>query len=149
MGRRDSLTKGLATAGTVLIWLPILLPFVLSFGPLIRAGVLRFDYLAPAEVAPVALVGAILLGWAAHRARSRQHIIGWGVAIAVVSLIASQALAVITGLASGETEPAGIRWTFVVGLYALYPLALVLIGVAGVMLLRDLFSVPRSSSPGG
>jgi hypothetical protein len=149
MRRGHGLTKGLAVAGTVLIWLPILLPFVLGFGVLAREGIFRFDFFAPAEVAPVALIGTILLAWAALRARSRQKLIGWGIGIAVVALIASQALAVVTGLASGETEPAGILWVFVLSLYALYPLALVLLGVAGVLLWRDVFRVAGSPSGAG
>jgi hypothetical protein len=145
MGKRDALAKGLAIAGTILVWLPILLPFVLSLALFTRARVFRFDYFAPAEVAPVALVGICLLLWAALRARSREKLIGWGIGIALAALIGSQALAVVTGLASGETEPAGVWWAIVLGLYALYPLALILIGVGGVLLLRDLFKVPRSS----
>jgi hypothetical protein len=144
MEKKDGLTKALAIAGTVLVWFPVLLPFVLAFGPLIRARVLRFDYFAPAEVFPVALVGACLLLWAALRARSRQKLIGWGLGIAVAALVASQALAIVTGLASGETEPVGVWWALVVAVYAIYPLALVLVAVGGVLLLRDLFKRGQS-----
>jgi hypothetical protein len=146
MGKRDAHTKGLAIAGTVLVCLPVLLPFVLSLVLFIRARMLRFDYLAPAEVFPVAFVGMCLLLWSALRARSRQKLVGWGLGIALAALIGSQALAIVTGLASGETEPVGIWWTLVLGCYALYPLALVVIGIGGVLLLRDLFKVPRSPS---
>jgi hypothetical protein len=146
MGKRDARTKGLAIAGTVLVWLPIVLPVFLGLAYYLRARAFLFDYLAPAEVAPVALVGVCLLLWAALRARSRQKLIAWGIGIAVAALFGSQALAVVTGLASGETEPAGIWWALVLGLYTLYPLALILIGVGGVLLLRDLFKAPRSAS---
>ena len=144
MGKRDALTKGLAIAGTVLVWLPVLLPVVLSLALLIRARMFRFDYFAPAEVFPVAFVGMCLLLWSASRARSRQKLVGWGLGIALAALIGSQALAVVTGLASGEAEPAGIWWALVLGSYALYPAALILIGIGGVLLLRDLIKVPRS-----
>lgn len=99
---------------------------------------LRFDWLMPAELFVVALVGGGALLWAAIRARSRRALIGWSLGIAVVSLVGSQALAVVTGLASGATEPAGWPWALVVALLALYSLALVAMGVGGVLLIRDL-----------
>ena len=57
----------------------------------------------PAELFPVVLVGGGLLVWAAIRAGLRRGIIGWGLAAAVGFLIVSMALAMVTGLASGET----------------------------------------------
>jgi hypothetical protein len=145
MGKRDAITKGLAIAGTAIVWLPILFPVFLGIVHYPRAHAFLLDYLAPAEVAPVALVGVCLLLWAALRARSRRKLIGWGIGIAVAALIGSQALAVVTGLASGETEPTGVWWALVLGMYALYPLALILIGFGGMLLLRDVFKVPRSA----
>jgi hypothetical protein len=144
MQKRDALTKGLALAGTVLIWIPLALPFLFAFARYARARMFQVDYLMPAELFPIVAIGACLLLWAALRARSRHKLIGWGMGIAMAALIGSQALAIVTGLASGETEPVGVRWTLVVGLYALYPLALVLIGVGGVFLLRDLFGRRQS-----
>jgi hypothetical protein len=146
MPKRDALTKGLAIAGTVLIWIPLLLPILFGLARYTRAGIFRVDYLMPAELFPIVAIGGCLILWAALRARSRQRLIGWGIGIAVAALIGSQALAVVTGLASGETEPVGIWWALVVALYALYPLALVLIGVGGASLLGGLFKVPGSAS---
>ncbi len=54
-------------------------------------------------------------------------------------------LAVVTGLASGETEPVGWWWALVVASIAVYSLALVAIGVGGVLLLSDLFKPSRLS----
>ncbi|MEW5871456.1 MAG: hypothetical protein AB1894_19440 [Chloroflexota bacterium] len=51
-----------------------------------------------------------------------------------------QALAVVTGLASGETGPEGVRWLLVLASLAVYTLALIATGVGGVLLLGDLFS---------
>jgi hypothetical protein len=53
-------------------------------------------------------------------------------------------LAVVTGLASGETEPAGWPWALVLASLAGYALALVAMGVGGALLLRDLFRISRS-----
>ena len=109
----------------------------------------RFDYLMPAVLFPMALVGGGLLLWAALRARSRWKIIGWGLGIATGFLIGGQALAVATGLASGATEPIGWPWALVLASIGIYSLALVLIGVGGLLLLRDLRQSPTSLPKSG
>ena len=146
MGKRGALTKILAVTGTVLVWLPILAPVLLSLALLISKHIFRFDYLMPAELFPVALAGGGLLIWAALRAHSRQRLIGWGLGIAAGLLVGGQVLAVVTGLASGETEPAGWRWMLVLASLVFYSLALVAMGAGGVLLLRDLFKPPRLST---
>jgi hypothetical protein len=138
--KKDLLTKVLASVGTVLTWIPLLAPILFSTFRFIEGGRLRFDYLMPAELFPVALVGGGLLVWAALRARSRRGMIGWGLGLAVGMLVGGQALAVVTGLASGETEPSGWPMAFVLGSLGLYVLALVVVGVGGVLLVRDLFT---------
>ena len=139
MAKKGSLTKILAIVGTVLVWIPVLAPVLFAAAFLIQAGMFRFDYLMPAELFPVALVGGCLLLWAALRARARRGLIGGSLAGAVILPVAGQALASVTGLASGRTEPTGWPWALVLASLALYVLALVILGVGGVLLLRDLF----------
>jgi len=146
MEKKGVLTKILAIVGTVLVWFPILAPVLLSVAVIIKERMFRFDYLMPAELFPATLVGGGLLIWAALRARSRRGIIGWGLGSAVGLLVGGQALAVATGLASGETEPAGWWWALVLASIVVYSLALVVIGVGGVLLLRDLFKPSRLST---
>lgn len=143
MEKKGVLTKILAIVGTVLVWFPILAPVLLSVAVIIKERMFRFDYLMPAELFPATLVGGGLLIWAALRARSRRRLIGWGLGIAVGLLVGGQVLAVVTGLASGETEPAGWWWALVLASIIVYSLALVVIGVGGVLLLRDLFKPSR------
>jgi hypothetical protein len=50
-------------------------------------------------------------------------------------LAGGQALAVVTGLASGETEPGGWQWVLVLASLAIYSLALVAVGLGGILLL--------------
>jgi hypothetical protein len=52
-------------------------------------------------------------------------------------------LAEVTGLASGEIEPGGWQWALVIGMILVYALAVVAIGVGGVLLLLDLARRPR------
>jgi hypothetical protein len=143
MKKTGVLTKILAIAGTVLVWFPILAPILFSAALLIAEHIFRLDYLMPAELFPFALAGAGLLLWAALRARAHQRLIGWGLAAAIGLLVGGQGLAVVTGLASGVTEPSGWVMTLVLAAIIAYALALVFIGVGGVLLLRDLFKPAR------
>jgi hypothetical protein len=142
MENKGALTKGLAIMGTVLVWIPILAPILFSLILFIQRQIFRFDYLMPAELGLFAFGGGILLLVTAIRTHSRQRIIAWGLGIALVMVIGGQALAVVTGLASGAAEPVGWRWALVLGSLVLYSLAIVGVGIGGILLLRDLFK-PR------
>ena len=137
---KDTRTKILAITGTLFAWFPIGFTIVTSVIGTISDRTLRFDYLLPAELSPVALIGAILLLWAARRAGSRKKLIGWGLASAAIFLIGGQAIAMVTGLASGEVEPTGMPLVLVVSSLVLYSLTLIEIAIAGLFLLRDLYS---------
>lgn len=140
MDRKGVLTRLLAMVGTILVWIPILFTVLTSVVGTISSRMFRFDYLMPAELFPIAFVGALLLLWAARRARSHQRLIGWGFGGAVVSLGGGQLYAVVSGLASGATEPTGLAWALVITLIALYSLALIEIGIAGILLVRKVHS---------
>lgn len=131
MEKPGVLSRILAIVGTVLVWIPILAPFVLGFVSLGMDGIYRFDYLMPAELGILAFAGAALLLWAAIRARSRQRIIAWGLGIAAGSI------AVL--MAFGDVEPGSLKWAIVVGLLSAYSLAIVVMGAGGALLWRDLF----------
>jgi len=139
MKNNNRLTRGLAITGTVLVWLPVLAPFVFGIGALLRDGIFRFDYLMPAEVFPVALLGCALLLWASLRAHARRGLIGWGFGGALVLLFGAQFLAEATGMASGALEPPAWLMAIVMGGIIGYALALVVVGVGGSLLSRDLF----------
>ena len=139
MKRTGLLTKVLAIAGTALVWFPVAATVVTAVAGSITSRTVRLDYLMPAELFPVALAGAGLLLCAALLARSRRGLIGWGLGLMLALLIGGQAVASATGLASGETEPAGWPWVLVIASIVGYALVLVEIGVAGLLLVRDLF----------
>jgi hypothetical protein len=143
MENKGLLTKILVVAGTVLVWLPILAPILFSLAGFITRRMFRFDYLMPAELFPAALIGGGLLLWGALRARSRRRLIAWAYGATLGLLVGGQLLAVLTGLASGETEPVGWRLTLAIASIAGYALALIVTGVGGALLLRDLFQPAR------
>jgi hypothetical protein len=132
-------TKILAIVGTVLVGLPILAPILFTLVRLLQSGRFMLDYLMPAELFPLVLVGGGLLLWAALRLRRFRGLIGWALGGAVILLVGSQALAVLTGLASGETEPTGWPFALVLGGLIAFILAVILTGVGGVLLTRDVF----------
>jgi hypothetical protein len=140
LGNKGAFTKVLTVAGTVLVWFPIVFTLAIAAIGSITDRVLRFDYLLPAELFPVVLVGSLLLLWAALRARSHQKIIALGLGAMLVFLIGGQVIAVFTDLASGAAEPTGWPWVLVLASLALYSLALIATGIAGVMLVKRVFS---------
>ena len=146
MEKKNVLTKGLAIAGTVLVWIPILAPILLTALLYLQERIFRFDYLMPAELFLIAVLGAGLLLWASKRARSQRGLIRWGIALAAIMIVGGQAIASATGLASGEIEPTGWPWALVMASLAGYCLALVTIGVGGILLLRDLFRPSGSTA---
>lgn len=143
MNKNGTLTKILAVVGMVLVWLPILAPLFFGLISLGVDGVFRLDYLMPAELFLLVLAGGAALIWAAYRAQTRLALISWSFITGVASLVGSQLLAVVTGLASGETAVGGWEWALVVLLLAAYILAVVVTGVGGALLLHDLFRPPR------
>jgi len=131
MEKKDTLSKILAIIGTVLIWIPILAPVVFGLVSLGMDGIYRFDYLMPAELGIVVFVGGALLLWAALRAKSRRGIIAWGIGIAAGSITVLNAI--------GDVELGSLELAIVVGLLIAYSLAIVVMGVGGVLLWMDLF----------
>ncbi|MEJ5202001.1 MAG: hypothetical protein WHV66_07165 [Anaerolineales bacterium] len=142
MKSRGVFTKVLAVSGAVLVWFPIAAPVLLAFTALITKGRFLFDFLMPAELFPLVLLGGGLLFWAALRAHTRRKLIGWGLGTAAASLVLAQGLAVITGLASGEHEAEGWRFALVLSFMAVFWAALLALGVGGVWLLREIFKPP-------
>jgi hypothetical protein len=137
--KKNTFTKGLAAAGTIFVWLPILAPVIFSLELLIANRIFRFDYLMPAELFPLILLGSGLLLWAAIRAKSHVKLISWSLVSAVSTLVLSQAVAVVTGIASGRTAAAGIFWILILILFALFFISTVILAIGGSLLTRDLF----------
>jgi len=132
------LTLILAIAGTSLVWLPVLAPLFFALVSLTQGRGFLFDYLVPAELFPLVLAGGLALIWAAIRARTQRKLIGWSFGFALGILFVGQLLAGATGLASGETEPSGWPWAFVLASLGLHALAVALMGVGGLLLPRAL-----------
>jgi len=139
MTYKGGFTKIQAILGTILVWLPILMPVLFSISRLIQTGHFNFDFLMPAEMFVFVLAGAGLLLWAAARAQAWLKLLGWSTGLAIGLLVAGAAFATFTGLTSGETEPAEWMVTLVIASLVGYILMVVVIGVGGVLLMLNLF----------
>jgi hypothetical protein len=139
MEKKKALTKFLAIAGTVLVWFPLLAPILLSVIFFLQEQIWRMDYLMPAELFLSFLLGSGLLLWASFRSHLRVKLVAWGLGLAVLMLFAGQSIAVATGLASGEAEPAGWKLGIVIASLIVYMGGMILVGLAGILLIKDLF----------
>ena len=146
MEHKGVLTKVLAIAGIALVWFPILAPILFTTILFIQSQIFRFDYLMPAELGLFAFGGGIILLVEAILARSRVKLIGWGLGIALVMIVSGQALAVVTGLADGSTPIGGWQWALVLGSLIVYVLAVIEVGVGGILLLKDVFKSRQISA---
>lgn len=131
-------TNIMAYAGTIMVWLPILFTLITAIVGSIAARQLRIDYLMPAELFLLVLAGALLLWWASIRAGEYKKAIGGSLVLLICSLFASQGIAVVTGLASGETEAAGWPLLIVNFFLILYIAAVLAECVLGILLLRKM-----------
>jgi len=131
MSKKDTLSKILAVLGTILVWFPVLAPVILGLFPLVTDGIYRFDYLMPAELGIVAFAGGVLLIWGAFRARLRRKIITWGLGLAAGSVAFLMAL--------GDVVPGSLEWGLAIGLLITYVMSLVIMGIGGILLSKDLF----------
>jgi hypothetical protein len=147
MHKKNVLTKILAIAGTILVWLPVIALVVITGSVLLRRGEFHVDYLIPAELFPVFLGGGLLLLWAAIRAKRYRLWIGAGLGAVGVLIVSGQAIALLTGLATGETERGGWQWALVLGAIILYDLAVVAVGVGGILLILKIFKNGTNTSP--
>jgi len=140
MSRSDGVTKAMAVIGTVLTWIPLAFAILLSLGASLSDRGFRFDWLLPAELFPLVLAGGLLLLWAAARAHRLLRPIAVTLVVLVAVLVGGQALAVASGLADGRLQTSGWQWTTVVASIALYTLGVIVLGVLGLRLARDLWS---------
>jgi hypothetical protein len=144
MEKKNVLSKILAIAGTVLVWLPIVAPVFFGLVSLIANGQFRFDYLMPAEFFPIAILGGGLIFWAAVRERTHVKRIAWTYGIMIGALIACMILPVVTGIDDAAFEPTGWRFAIVLAALVLYTLAVIATGVCGIILCRGIFKRRRA-----
>ncbi|NMC57667.1 MAG: hypothetical protein GYA50_10645 [Eubacteriaceae bacterium] len=139
MKNNTALTKILAITGTVIVLAPFAFMIITSIIGSIRMGMFRMDYLIPAEMVPLVLLGALMIFWAALLSKNYLKLIISTMAAAMVFFIGCMVTAAASGLASGATEPKGTVWVVVIAMIILYSLSAAGIGIQGIMVIRKLF----------
>jgi len=133
-------TKSLAVVGTIFIFIPIAAPLFFGFLHFLRSNKFMVDYLMPAELFPVIVVGIALLLWAAIRRRACIRWLTWSIILMVITLVGGMLIARWSGLAADEIEPIGFWWSVVMGAIILYIFTVICIGFAGCHLIKILFT---------
>lgn len=137
--KKNLFTKILAGSGTALSWFPILATLLIAIiGSIVSQRVL-FDFLMPAELALFAILGGGMLVWASIRLHTRVMGIAGTYALMLIMLIGGQAIAVLTGLASGDLPMTSWVFYLVAGMLILYIIFLILLAVLGIHLCRQVF----------
>lgn len=95
-----------------------------------------YDFFFPAEVFPITAVGMALVLVAAFLAKARRKLAIIAAAVAIVGLVLSQVVAMLTGLADGRVE-GGWPMALTIGIYALFLLGLLALALIGILVARD------------
>jgi undecaprenyl pyrophosphate phosphatase UppP len=140
---RYLLTKSMVILGVSLTWFPILATLVIAVIGSISEQSFRLDFMMPAELGLFSILGTGLLLWAAIRLRSMIKPIAWSLALMIILLLGSQALAVASGLASGERPPSDPMFYLVTAMLTLYSLILVIPAILGARLLPETFKTDQ------
>ena len=139
------LTKILAVIGTILMYFSILTPILVSIQ---RSTIWRkfmYDYQMSSELIPTALIGGAILLWAALRSHSRQKFIGYGISMAMSFPIMLGLIKIkIIGWNLYRGTPVGITPILLIATFYIYEVALITLGIGGMLILRDLFKKPES-----
>jgi hypothetical protein len=134
MKTRQLVSRLLAVIGTLLVWIPVVAPLLFALSRAARGAGFRYDYLLPAEIFPLSLVGAGLLIAAALLLHQRllPILLPAGLMMALFGLVIWTAQA--TGLADGRVAMGGWQEYLVTGLLGLFSLVGVALAVFAVRL---------------
>ncbi len=123
MNTRQLVSRLLATVGTLLVWIPVVAPLFFALSRAARGAGFLYDYLLPAEIFPLSLVGAALLVTAALLSHHRLVTVLLPPGLMIALFAAISLTAVVTGLADGSVGMGGWQWYLVIGLLVLYSIA--------------------------
>jgi hypothetical protein len=138
--KNNLFTKLLAIAGVILTGIPVVAPIIFAIISTASGNGFRLDYLMPAELFIMVLIGAALLIWASIRAKKLIKPIAWTLGISVVLLIACQVIAQMSGLADGSISASGPFFVIVLAMLILFDLGVIGLVVLGGMLISRVFS---------
>jgi hypothetical protein len=128
------IAKILIVIGNIFLWFPIIAPLFFSIVTLFIRRRFFFDFLMPAELFPVVIIGSLFLFIATLLLKLKRKKFGFYLLAIILFLILGQITALVTGIANGDTEPAGWRFYLVITLLAGYCFTIILNGFSGLKL---------------
>ncbi len=135
----------LAVVLTIVSFLPLAVPVFFTVVELISSGRLLYDFLMPAELFLLTVIGGggmVVLGVAGKISIKRLVVY---LALDVASVGGAQVWAVLSGLAHGDTELAGVH-VFAITIFAiLFHLFALLVELECVRICRSLRGAPKPS----
>ncbi len=136
MEKKKTFSLILAITGTTLVWLPVIFMVITGIVGSISAHQLLVDYMLPAELGFMVIVGAATLLWAAIRERSYIKPIAITAGLALLMIVGCSGVAAISGLASGRVTEAQAPLALTVSMALLigYDLMVVLLGLFGLFM---------------
>lgn len=138
MKNKILISKILAITGTILVWIPIIAPVLLTIIFLITEGRLAFDFLMPMELFFLVIIGALLLIISSIIMKFKWKIIGISLGTTITVFILVQFIAEITGIASGETEMTTLLYFIMITFVIIYIISLIILGISGISLVKKL-----------
>ena len=139
MKARLVLARISAIVGSVLLLFPVVFMLVTSIPGSIMRGAFLMDFLLPAELGLLVLLGALLLLAGAILAKRQVRAVAVTLGLMVFTLVGGQLLAVVSGLAHGDREPGDPIFLTVIASIILYDIFTLLLGIIGVRLALSLF----------
>lgn len=129
--------------GLILVWLPILATLIIGGVFSLQSGHFQMDYLIPAELFPLVILGGILLFLAAFFSNTRKLLFGLLLGLILFSFLGINITALATGLASGARDPGDWASFLVNGLLVVYNVSLLMMCIYGVILVINIFKTKK------
>lgn len=121
-----------------LLLAPIAFMLIISMHPLITEGKLLIDFLIPLEVFPIVFAGAGILTLIACKTNIYKKRICTMAVLLVVMFVGGQYIAVVTGIADGNSPASGWPLIIVYATIIFFDVLTVIIGIQGICLYKKL-----------
>jgi len=138
MKNKSLISKIIAITGTILIWIPIIVPVSFTIIFLIIKGKFAFDFLMPMELIFCVIIGAILLIIASIIMKFKWKIIGISLGTIISIFILVQFIAEITGIASGEAGMTPLLYFIMITFVIIYIISLIILCISSINLVKKL-----------
>lgn len=145
MNNKTFWLRVMTVAGVMIVWSPLVLMLLTGIPRLFRSGMLQFDYLLPAELFPLLLIGGLLLLAVSLSQKLERRLVGLGMLIPVASLLLLILFANVSGMDKSPTSPTGFQMAMIAFFMIAYTAGVGLLGVGGLRLHKQISRIPASS----